>query len=153
MIPFRKYGGIINTHSIQSDNIHWEKCEALGQLSPPYLIDLLTGQNSEELGFKRWFVLAKEKSMYAYYVVKRLFFNIPIDTIDIDFDTTRTEVDYVKNINSLKLMYGEEYTSVKRKSVKERIYRDSEEEIETDWSNYNDNLDMDQQSDEFWNQF
>lgn len=153
MISFRKYGGIISTTSIQSHNVHWAKCEALGQLSPAYLIDLLTGQNGEELGFKRWFVLAKEKSMYAYYVIKDLYFNLPIDTLDVDFDTSQTEFDYIMNIDSLQIKYGETYSSGKWKSIKERIYYSSDEEFETDWTHYNDNLDMDQQSDEFWNQF
>ncbi len=153
MIPFRKYGGIINTYKIQSHKIHWAKCEALGQLAPPYLIDLLTGQNSENLGFKRWFVLAKEKSLYAYYIVNRLFFNLPIDTLNIDFDTTQSEFDYINNVNSLELKYGIKYTSGKWKSFKNKTYFSSDEEFETDWSHYNDNLDMDQQSDEFWNQF
>ncbi len=153
MIPLNKYSGIIDTHSIQSHNVHWAKCEALGQLSPAYLVDLLTGQNSEELGFKRWFVLAEEKSSYAYYVLNRLFFNLPISTIDVDFDTTQLEFDYIKNINSLQIKYGETYSSGNWKSKLERTYFSTDEEFETDWTNYDDNLDMDQQSDEFWNQF
>jgi hypothetical protein len=152
-ILFRKYGEITSTCDIKFYNAHWAIGEALGQLSPAYLVDLLTGQLSEELGFKRWYVLARNESMEAYSIIQYLSCNLPVETLDIDFDTTQTEFDYIIGINSIFIKYGEKYISDKWKAKKERTNYSEVDEFETDWTYYNDNLDMDQQSDDFWNQF
>jgi len=110
-------------------------------------------QLSDELGFKKWFVDLYKKHSNANVNLnsKR---EITAESIYIDFDTTQTEFDYILNLNSLKTKYGLEYTSndwkTKRKS---NYYGTGESHFDIDWSNYNDNLDMDQQSIDFWNQF
>ena len=152
------YSGRISTSYGNEVRIHWFNCEALGQLSPAYLIDLLTAQKSEELGFKRWYVIAREKLLEAYKVFRYSFLEIylPIDTKHVDFDTTQTEIDFINNSNSLEKKYGEKYISGKWKSKQDdynQLDEDFNNDFETDWTHYNDNLDLDQQSDEFWNQF
>lgn len=121
--PFSKYGGISDVYCIQSHNVHWAKTEALGQLSPTYLIDLLTGQKSEKLGFKRWYT----ERIKAYYVIDKLFFNLPIDTLEVDFDTTQAEWDYIRGINSLEIKYGDYYLCGDWKSTPKKFTSRSDE--------------------------
>lgn len=166
---FFYYGSIDSLSSIKSHNSHWAKTNAIGHLSTYYVIDLLTAMGSvyDEIGFKPWFILAKEKSASAFNVIQFTHCKITISTIDIDFDTTQSEMDIIKGMNSLVDKYGNPDTSNSILSdasgfSDEIVYSSDEEEnfhlkendfYETDWTHYDDNLDMDEQSDEFWNQF
>jgi hypothetical protein len=130
----------------------WYGSNVFGQFSPRYLIDFLTAQISEELGFRKWFVDMNFRSTSAYNYLKSRM-KVVAETLYIDFDTTQMELDYISGSNNLETKYGSVYTSASWKSKKNhnnsgRYYSDN-----TDWSNYDDNLDMDQQSPDFWNQF
>jgi hypothetical protein len=145
----------------------WYYSTILGQIWPSYLVDLLTAQNSEELGFYKWWVaswISKDRdkssqnlgstygSSDAYNYARRR--EIVAETFYIDFDTTQTEFDYIKGINSLEIRYGKEYSEGKWKTkIKRDYYGGGRSELDIDWSNYDDGLDMDQQSIDFWNQF
>lgn len=148
----------------------WYNSDIIGQMSPSYLVDLLTAQNSEELGFHKWWVapwISKDRekstqnlgcsfcdnvgSANTYNHVRNK--NIIAETIYIDFDTTQIELDYVEGANNLEKKYGFGYTDMKWKTniIPPSTYYSNNYNI--DWSNYNDNLDMDQQDIDFWNQF
>jgi hypothetical protein len=141
----------------------WYNSNILGQFSPGYLVDLLTAQNSNELGFHKWWVaswISKDRncssqnlgSSFSKEISKRE--NIIAETVYIDFDTTQTQFDYIQGINSLENKYGLDYTEINWKT--KTTYPPSSNyspNLDIDWSNYNDNLDMDQQDIDFWNQF
>jgi len=145
----------------------WYNSTILGQIWPQYLVDLLTAQNSNELGFHKWWVaswISKDReassqnigSKYgsgdAYNYARRR--NLVAETYYIDFDTTQIETDYIKGINSLELKYGKDYSEGKWKTISNRnSYGGGRSQLDIDWSNYDDGLDMDQQSIDFWNQF
>ena len=59
-----------------------------------------------------------------------------------DYDFSK---DDILQINNMKI---NQINSDLEKSYSDQSFHD-----DTDWSHYNDNLDMDQQSEEFWNQF
>jgi hypothetical protein len=126
----------------------WYAATVYGQFSPNYLCDFLTAQIGDELGFKKWWVNSN------CYNKIRSRSKIEGESIFIDFDTTQMEFDYINESNSLASKYGINYTSGNWKTQKrtENFGRNRSYD-NTDWSNYNDNLDMDQQSPEFWNQF
>ena len=127
----------------------------------------MTAQNSDELGFYKWWVaswISKDRetssqnlgSTYGSgdaYIYARSR-NLVVETFYIDFDTTQTEFDYINGNNSLEIKYGKEYSEGKWKT---KIHRDyyggGRSQLDIDWSNYDDGLDMDQQSIDFWNQF
>lgn len=124
-----------------------------GQFYPNYLVDLLTAQIHGELGFKKWFVVNNPDLRNAYYYIGSRN-KVTAESIYIDFDTTQTELDYILNQNSLISKYGIEFTDGAWKTKRTPNYTVSKEShFETDWSKYNDDLDMDQQSIDFWNQF
>ncbi|MEI7491340.1 MAG: WG repeat-containing protein [Bacteroidota bacterium] len=132
----------------------WYGSTIFGQFSPRYIVDFLTAQISDELGFKKWFVDLSQKSTSAYlYLNSRK--EVEAETLYIDFDTTQMEIDYIKGFNSLETKYGFDYTSGNWKTKKkDNEYSSRANEVDNiDWSNYDDNLDMDQQSIDFWNQF
>lgn len=149
----------------------WYSSDIIGQFSPSYLVDLLTAQNSEELGFHKWWAapwITKDRnkstqnlgrtfcdgvgSAETYKYVRNK--NVVAETIYIDFDTTQVEIDYIEGNNNLEKKYGLEYTEMKWKTkIIHPPSRNYSENYDIDWSNYNDNLDMDQQDIDFWNQF
>jgi hypothetical protein len=145
----------------------WYYSTILGQIWPKYLVDLLTAQNSDELGFYKWGVaswISKDRetssqnlgSTYGSgdaYIYARSR-NLVVETFYIDFDTTQTEFDYINGINSLEIKYGKEYSEGKWKTkINRDYYSGGRSQLDIDWSNYDDGLDMDQQSIDFWNQF
>lgn len=125
----------------------WYNSNILGQLSPSYITEFLTAQITDELGFKGWFG--------SYYNIINRREKLKAETIFIDFDTTQTELDFINDSNSLEIKYGTDYTSNEWKSMNQSENFNSRSNYDdiTDWSNYNDNLDMDQQDVDFWNQF
>ena len=132
---------------------YWYSSNIWGQLHADYIVDLLTAQISDELGFKKWFVDMNFKRTSAYnYIQSRE--KVIAESIYIDFDTTQTEFDYILGTNSLEAKYRSDYSSDDWKSKESpNYYSLGPNELDIDWSNYNDNLDMDQQSIDFWNQF
>lgn len=128
----------------------WYSSKIWGQLYPHYIVDFLTAQICEELGFKRWFVKNNDRTN-AYGYLQRAS-KVTAESIYIDFDTTLSEHDFINDVNSLQIKYGNKYTSGNWKSKKIAKHLGTNH-LEIDWSNYNDDLDMDQQSIDFWNQF
>lgn len=148
----------------------WYGSNIIGQFSPSYLVDLLTAQNSAELGFHKWWAASwvtkdREKSSqnlgrtFSDNVGSANTYNkvrnkkVIAESIYIDFDTTQSEFDYIQGINSLENRYGSEYTEMNWKTKISIPSSNYNTNYDVDWSNYNDNLDMDQQDIDFWNQF
>ena len=105
----------------------------MGQFSPGYLVDMLTAQNSDELGFFNWSVaswISKDRnkssqnlgqqvedgngSVNAYNKIHNK--TVISETIFIDFDTTQSEYDYILGTNQLETKYGNSYTDMKWKT-------------------------------------
>lgn len=149
----------------------WYNSNILGQFSPGYLVDMLTAQNRDELGFLSWWVaswISKDRtkstqnlgrqfedsvgSVNAYNTLRNK--KVVSETVYIDFDTTQSEYDYIMGMNQLETKYGTTYSDMKWIT---KIFipptSNYSGNFETDWSSYNDNLDMDQQDIDFWNQF
>jgi hypothetical protein len=83
-------------------------------------------------------------------------------SINLDhFHIAENIIEEIRNIKPDFLISTEGQKKLKEKSAIEAIrkkysgnYNDNRSnKDETDWSHYNDNLDMDQQGIEFWNQF
>lgn len=59
-----------------------------------------------------------------------------------DYDFSMADILLINNLKRNKI-----------NSSKERIYSNNSFHDDTDWSHYNDDIDMDQQGEDFWNQF
>jgi hypothetical protein len=150
----RNGSGLFSYNSIGRPSAsYWYGSNIWGQLHANYIVDFLTAQISNELGFKKWFVGGSlDRSEPEVHLSGKR--KVEAESIYIDFDTTQSELDYILGINSIESKYGEEYTSGNWKTKITRNYGSySSDQMEIDWSDYNDNLDIDQQDIDFWNQF
>lgn len=127
---------------LEPSSDYWYSSKIWGQLYSSYLLSLLTAELGDELNFKK--LGQKIRTRKA----------LGAETFYIDFDTTQTEIDFINGINSLETKYGKKYTEGNWKSIsKDKFHGGGRNQLDIDWSDYDDGLDMDQQSIDFWNQF
>jgi len=137
---------------LEPSSDHWYSSTRWGQLYPSYLINLLTSELGDELHFHKWYIKNDPNQLSAFWKI-RTGIALDAETFFIDFDTTQSEIDYLLKTNSLELKYGEKYSSGKWKSNRKINNGIGRTQLDIDWSSYDDGLDMDQQSIDFWNQF
>lgn len=145
------------------------------KFKPTYIEFLVQYQQDFEIDLNEFKKLPKPTPFY-----KKINFKIPKKNgqiISVDrkiFGTTKEAIDFVKkggqifevdfsfskstvDILLMKSMNGYNAPEYKTEPINFKEQSDkqsfSKEHDETDWSNYNDNLDSDQQSIDFWNQF
>jgi len=103
----------------------------------------------ENENFTRVFELKSEFYWTNKLIYKHIcYFNFGSALLEIEnelFDSLKVE-DFQD-----ELKINEEYED--NNDFGNHYYDNYSSDDQTDWSHYNDDLDMDQQSDEFWNQF